>query len=194
MPRTKSGKTTTKTTKNAAAKPHRTRKTHRTRPTGHTVRAASANTSERISGTAQDTARASQNAAAEGTQRMTDQVTQLFGLSGERGEELTRRSAQSIEAVTQASTAMTRGLQDLSREFITLAQEGIQRNVDALGAISRCRSFQEFVALQSELMRDNLQHTLESTRRVAEVSTRIASEATQTIARQAGDKGQRRAA
>ena len=190
MPKTKSGKTTSK---KAAATTHKTR-TKRAHRTGHTVRAAAANTSERISGAAQDTARAGQNAAAEGTQRMADQVTQMFGLSGERGEELTRRSAQSIEAVTQASTAMTRGLQDLSREFITLAQEGIQRNVDALGAISRCRSFQELVALQSELMRDNLQHTLESTRRVAEVSTRIASEATQTIARQSGERGQRRAA
>jgi hypothetical protein len=35
---------------------------------------------------------------------------------------MARRSAQSIEAVTQASTVMTRNLRDLSRELITLAE------------------------------------------------------------------------
>ena len=80
MPKTKSGKTTSK---KAAATTHKTR-TKRAHRTGHTVRAAAANTSERISGAAQDTARMGQNAAADGTQRMADQVTQMFGLSGER--------------------------------------------------------------------------------------------------------------
>jgi phasin family protein len=87
---------------------------------------------------------------------------------------------------------MTRSLQDLSRELIALAEEHLCRNVDALGAMSRCRSIQELFALQSELLRDNLQQTLESTRRVAEVSTRMSSEATRTMARQAN--AQQRAA
>jgi phasin family protein len=182
MPR--SGQTTTK--KNTA-------NTNRMRRAARTVRAAAAHTSDRVSGAAEDHVRAGLNAAAEGPQRMADQVTRLFGFSGEQGEELARRSAQSIEAVTQASTAVTRGFQDLSRELVSLTQDQIRRNVEALGSLTRCRSLQEFIALQSELMRDNLQHTLESTRRMAEVSSRMADEATQTIARQDRD-GRRRAA
>jgi phasin family protein len=152
--------------------------------TSRTVRTAAANTSERISGPADDTVRAGLTAAVEGPRQMAEQVTQLFGLSGEQGEELARRSAQSIEAVTQASTAVTRGVQDLSRELMALAQEQIRRNLEALGTLSRCRSVQEFMTLQSELLRDNLQHTLESTRRMAEVSTRMADDATRTITQQ----------
>ena len=141
-----------------------------------TVRAATANTSERVTGLAQETARAGFDAASERTRQLTDQASQIFVFSGEQGEEIARRSAQSIEAVT-------RGLQELSRELIKLTQERIQRNVDALGALSRCRSIPEFVTLQNDLWRDNLQHSLESTRRVAELSSRMANEATQTLAR-----------
>jgi phasin family protein len=184
----KSGSTSAKSRKN------RTVRTRKARRPARTVRAAAANTSERISGAAQDTARAGLHAASESAQPMVDQVTRMFGLSGEGGEDLARRSAQSIEAVTQASTAMTRGFQDLSRELMQVAQERIRRNVDALGAMSRCRSLQELVTLQSELLRDNLQHALESTRRVAEVSTRMADEATQTMAGQGRGSSARRAA
>jgi phasin family protein len=155
---------------------------YQTARTSRTVRAAAANTSERISGPAEDTVRAGLNAAVEGPRQLADQFTQLFSLSGEQGEELAGRSAQSIEAVTQASTVVTRGVQDLSRELMALAQEQIRRNVEALGTLSRCRSIQEFITLQSELLRDNLQHTLEGTRRMAELSTRMADEATQAMA------------
>jgi phasin family protein len=186
----KSGKTAIK---NRAARTNTTRrKAHTVRAKARTVRASAANTSERISGPAQDVARAGLNAASENAQRFTTEATQFFFLSGKEGEEMARRSAQSIEAVTQASTVMTRSLQDLSRELITLAEEHLRRNVDALGAMSRCRSIQELIALQSEFLRDNLQHTLESTRRVAEVSTRMSNEASRTMARQAN--AQQRAA
>jgi phasin family protein len=185
----KSGKTTTKT---RAARTNTTRRRPHTVKAKRTVRAAAANTSERISGSAQDMARAGVNAASESAQRFTNEASQFFFLSGKEGEEMAGRSAQSIEAVTQASTVMTRSLPDLSRELITLAEEHLRRNVDALGAMFRCRSIQELIALQSEFLRDNFQHTLESTRRVAEVSTRMSSEATRTMARQAN--AQQRAA
>ena len=80
---------------------------------------------------------------------------------------------------------MTQSLQDLSRELMTLAQEHIRRNLDALGIMSRCRSIPELFAFQSEFVRDNLELTLESTRKVAEISTRLSNAATRTMARQA---------
>jgi len=89
--------------------------------------------------------------------------------------------------------ALTRGLQELSRELVTTVQEQIQRNLYVLRDLSRCRSVQEFVSVQSELLRDNVQHTFEGTRRLAEVSTRIAEEARRTVAQQS-DNRQLRAA
>ena len=128
-----------------------------------------------------DAGREGVRAAAESTERLTDQVVQLFGFSGERGEELTRQSTQNIQAVTQASTVLARGFQDVSQEYLGVMQEQLQRNLDGFTALLRCRSVQDVVAAQSEFARNSLEQTVEGTRRLAEVSTRVANEASQTL-------------
>jgi len=143
---------------------------------------------------AADVGRENVRAASEAGQRLTDQVVQLFGFSGERGQELTRQSSQNIEVVTETSAVLARGFQDLSREWLGLMQERMQRNLDSFTALSRCRSVQDVVALQSEFARNTLEHTVEGTRRLAELSTRVATEASQSLASQGDRSGRRRAA
>jgi len=175
------------TRRNANTK-SRTANTHKSR---RITRAAAAHTSERIPGEAQDTLRSGLNAVSEESRRATDQMTQRFTLSAARGEELTRRSAQGMEVLTQAGTALTRGFQDLSREWLTLSQARLQRNIDAMNAIAGCRSLPDLLRVQTELVRDNLQHTLEGTQRLVELSTRIANDAGQMVTQQASIREQR---
>ena len=118
------------------------------------------------------------DAAVKGFERVTDTV---LGFSGPKAEELARQSSHNIEAVSQASTVLVRGFQEVSHEVFELAQERLKKNTEALSRIAQCRSVQDFVAVQSELVRDNLQQLLDATRRVAEVSLRSAEEATKTI-------------
>jgi hypothetical protein len=86
--------------------------------------------------------------------------------------------------VAQASAVLTRGIQDLSREWFSLAQERLQKNLNDFGALTRCRSIPDVMAAQSTLKRDNLEQTIKSTRQIAEVATRVANEASQTLAAQ----------
>jgi phasin family protein len=130
---------------------------------------------------AQDAMRSGLNSASENTRRFTDQVTQAYGITGEGREELTRQGAQSLEMMTQASTMLTRGVQDLSREWFSLTQERLQKNVEDFGVLARCQSIPDFMAAQSTIMRHNLEQTIEGTRRIAEVATRVANEAGQTL-------------
>ncbi len=85
---------------------------------------------------------------------------------------------------TQASAVLTRGVQDLSREWFSLTQERLQKNLEDFGALARCRSLPDVMAAQSNLVRDNLEQTIESTRRIAEVATRVANEASQALTAQ----------
>ena len=131
---------------------------------------------------ARDTGRESVRLASENTQRWTDQAVQFFGLGGESGQELARQSTQNLNAVTQASTVLARGFRDVSHECLQVMQEQLQRNVDGFTAVLRCRSVQEVVAAQSEFVRNNLEQTIEGTRRLAEVSTRVANETLRPLA------------
>jgi phasin family protein len=130
---------------------------------------------------AQDAVRSGLNSVSENTRRFTDQVTQAYGITGEGREELTRQGAQSLEMMTQASTMLTRGVQDLSREWFSLTQERLQKNVEDFGVLARCQSIPDFMAAQGNIMRHNLEQTIEGTRRIAEVATRVANEAGQTL-------------
>jgi phasin family protein len=140
---------------------------------------------EPLAETAKDTTDNTLRAVSENAQHYTDQITEFFGLRGGKGEELTRQSAQNVAAVTAASTVLARGFQDLSKEWFGVVRERIQRNFDAASALARCQSVPDFVAVQSEVVRDSLEQSIEVTRRVAAVATRVASDASQTMASQA---------
>ena len=148
--------------------------------------------STRNANTAADAGRETLSAAAQNAQRFTDQVAQIFSFTGGRGEELTRRSSQGLETMSEVSTVVTRGVQDLSREWIALLQEQTQRNIEGFTALARCRTLPELLSLQTELVQGNVQRTIEGTRRIAEVSARLVTEASQTVT--AGASTARRAA
>src|SRR5918998_89151 len=94
-------------------------------------------------------------------------------------------------AVAQSSAALTRGLQDVSREVVERSQKRLQRNLDGLQALARCRSMTDFVEVQSSLLRDNLEQTVENSRRLAELTLQMTDEATRTVTVQADKTAER---
>lgn len=97
-----------------------------------------------------------------------------MGFNGPQSEELARRSSQNLQAVSQASSVLARGAQEVSREVIQLVQDRLQKNVDGLNRLAGTRSVQDFVAVQSDLARDGLQQVIDTNKRIAELSVRVA--------------------
>jgi phasin family protein len=121
---------------------------------------------------------------------------QLFSVSGKQTQEAAEEAAQRMQAVAQSSTALVRGLQEVSRTYFEMTQNRFQKNVEALAAFSLCRSIPEFVEAQTTLVRQNVELTLENSQRLAQLSVQVLEEAAHTVAVDRGPRsdGAQRAA
>jgi hypothetical protein len=108
----------------------------------------------------------------------TDQFGRALRFSG---GELTERSSGNIEAVVQSGTMMTDMMQRIYAEFGDIARARIERGFERMGALMGSRTSQDIVALQSEILRDNLETFLGFARKAGEHSTRLAEEGQRRI-------------
>src|SRR3954452_19935742 len=125
------------------------------------------------------------DAASQGFQNASDQFARTLGYSGEEGERLARQSGQNVEAITKFGTVLTQALQDTSREWYGLVQKQLQRNLEGLSKLAHCRSVQDFAATQSGLIRENLQHMVEDSRLIVEISLKAVNDASKALSRAA---------
>jgi phasin family protein len=135
--------------------------------------------------TARQGMESSLNSTVDSFHRVTDQFTQVLGFVGPQAEELARKSSQNIEAVSQASTVLTKGAQEISREWFDAMRERVAKNLEPMNRLAGCRSVQDLLSVQSEILREGLGDSVKSSRRIAEVSIRVADEAARLIQSQA---------
>jgi len=132
----------------------------------------------------------------ESTSKFAEQASQQFartlGLSGEEAQKATQQSARNIEAIAQTAGVLLQNVQDMSREHLELWRKMADRNIRIFEAIARARTPQEVLAAQSEIVRENVQEVLQTTRKTAESSMRIADEAAKKLT-EMSDKARRAA-
>ena len=110
-----------------------------------------------------------------------EQFSRLFGLAGGDMQHTLHRYFHNIQAITDASAHMTDGLPDASAEWMALAQNSIEHNLDRVDALLGCRSIDQYVVVQTEFARDSLEAFLQTARRMSEISARSAEEAARRV-------------
>jgi phasin family protein len=153
----------------------------RTAEAGERAARAGSAAVQRSAETAQQAWESGSDVMAEWIRRVTEQFARAFGFTGEGTEKAAEQSLRNVRAMAQSGTVFAQGVQEVSREFMELLRKSIGHNLNWFNAFARSTSPQELAAAQSEIARYNLQDILDATRRTAEVSVRMADEATQRM-------------
>jgi hypothetical protein len=144
---------------------------------GEEVARVGANLLQQNAQTLQNTWRSSLETATAIMGRSTDQLGRTLGLSGNGAQEATERSARNAETVLYASTAATKVMDGMSREYFELFRHQIEKSMDRMNDLWSCRSPQDVAAIQSDLVRETVESVLESSRRMADMSLKLADDA-----------------
>jgi phasin family protein len=125
--------------------------------------------------------RSGTNAARRMAERSMDQFSKMFGLSSDTARQTLQRSSGNLQAVIESTNIVASGLQNVSGEWMRFAQSRFEDNLDRFDDLMGCRTLQDCLALQTEIVRDNFEALLQSMRRTSELSTRVADDAMQKI-------------
>jgi hypothetical protein len=109
--------------------------------------------------------------------RSTDELGRTLGFSGNEAQQATERSARNTEAILYTSTVATKLMGGMSREYFEFVRHQIENSMDRMNELWRCRTPQDVAAVQSDLARQTVGSVLESSRRMADMSLKLADDA-----------------
>jgi phasin family protein len=148
---------------------------------GEEVARASANLLKQNVETIQNTWRSGLESATSVMGRSTEQIGRTLGVSGEGAQEATERSARNAQTLLYTGSAAARVMGDVSQECFQMVRQQLEKNMDHMRELWTCRTPQDFAAIQTDMMRETVETALESSRRIADMSRKMADEAGKQI-------------
>ena len=115
--------------------------------------------------------------------------------AGRRGTGNRETRAASDKPPPDADSDVVAGLQDIAQAWVNYARQVMDRTSAATEALLKCRSFNDMLGVQAELMRGHLQALLDQSCKLAEITNRMAARSIEAIGEAArqerGTKNQR---
>jgi phasin family protein len=142
---------------------------------------AGADLLQRNAETIQDAWKSGSKVASQLTERSMEGFARAFGFTGENAGQAAEQSSRNFECIVQSGTIFAGGMHSVSREMLEFAHSRLEQNLRRVDALANCRTPQEMLAAQTDLVRDNIENLVQSTRRIAEISMRTADEAARKI-------------
>jgi phasin family protein len=94
---------------------------------------------------------------------------------------------KSVDALVEATTAMSKGCQEFSRRLGTLVQESVARAMNTGKIMMSAKSVKEIADLQSEFAKEFFDQWVEGTGHLSQISARVTQEALSPVAKHAND-------
>ena len=106
---------------------------------------------------------------------------------GERSGATSGRVDLAGQTTTAAGAAVAAGLQDIAQAWADYAQQVLERTTEATQSLLGCRSFNDMLGVQAELMRGHLQAFLDQSTKLADITNRMAARSLDAIRETGGE-------
>jgi phasin family protein len=116
--------------------------------------------------------------------RSTEQFGRTLGVSGEgvqQASEATERSARNAQTIIYTGSAAAKVVGGMSREYLQMVQHQVEKNMNHMTELWACRTPQDFAAVQSDMVRETAEAALECSRKIADMSLKMAEDAGKQI-------------
>lgn len=113
--------------------------------------------------------------------RSTEQFGRTLGLSGDGVQQATERSTRNTQTVLYTGTAAAKVMGGISQEYFHMVRHQVEKNMDHMNELWACRTPQDFAAIQSDMVRETVETVLEGSRRIADMSIKMADDAGKQI-------------
>jgi hypothetical protein len=110
--------------------------------------------------------------AAKLTERSAHQFGRVLGFTGDDAEKAAQSYSTNLGAILESSATLAEMTQEMTREWLNFGRERLERNFENMDHLLHSRTPQDVLAVQSQVLRDNLEGFLGCARRVAERSMR----------------------
>jgi len=121
------------------------------------------------------------DAASQFAEQSLTQFTKALDFSMRATEQATKHATQNLDVMMQCGGVIAEGWQALVREWLSASQDVMKKSLDGFDTLTRCRTVDDLLSCQTEMVRDRLETLQSSSKRISEVSTQIASDTAKRI-------------
>ena len=98
-------------------------------------------------------------------------------------EEVIAFGKENVDAVVQANALFVKGVQSLNQEIFAIAQAALEENAELTKKVLGCKTVQEAVAIQSDVMKANYDKAVTESRKITDMTVKLAEDAAAPIAK-----------
>jgi phasin family protein len=98
-------------------------------------------------------------------------------------EDLAVLGKGNLDAVVQSNTVIAKGFEEISREFMSLAQASLETAASATKALFGAKTLQDVIALNNDYAKTSLDTFLANSTKLGDMGMKVANEALQPISK-----------
>ena len=139
--------------------------------------------------TVQTVVKAGAEVAAKGVEKAVamsqEQVAAAVKAGGEafkNYEDVVAYNKENVDALRKSNTILVKGGQDLNKVLFGLARKNREESVAATKKLFGCKSVNDMVKLQGEMLKANYAKTLDESRKISDMAVKLAEEAAAPLA------------